>query len=134
MATNKIQTGDNVKIIAGSYKGTIGVVSATYTKKKKNGTVQRRVVVSGVPLHTAYQRSLKAAGLAGQMYTKERSVDVSNVQVVDGAGKVAKVKIEKSGKTKQRLYKTTGKAVEKVKAEKKKDDKKEDKKSKAKKK
>lgn len=133
MATSKIQTGDTIKIIAGSYKGTVGVVSGTYTKKRRNGTLLKRVIVSGVPLHVAYQRSVKAANMPGQMYTKERSVHISNVQLVDGDGKATKIKVERSPKGALRLYKTTSKPVAKVKAEKK-TEKKEEKKSKSKKK
>lgn len=119
MTTSKIQTGDAVKVIAGKYKGTTGTVTGTYSKTRKNGVVIKRVTISGLEMQVAYQRGFKAAGMAGQLLSKERSVDVSNVALVTTKGEISKVKIDLVKGKKVRVLKKTGDVVTKVKPEKK---------------
>lgn len=122
MTTSKIQTGDKVKVIAGKYKGETGTVVKVYINKRKNGLEIKRVVVSGLPLQTAYQRAFKAAQMPGQMYTVERSLDISNVALVSGAG-VSKVRVEKKDGKKVRILKKSGEVVIKEKITKKEEEK-----------
>lgn len=114
MATSKIQTGDTIKVTSGKYKGETGTITGTYVKTRKNGLAIKRVTVSGLPLQTAYQRGFKAAGMAGQMYTKERSLDSSNVSLVDSKGVISKVKITKENGMTVRTFKKGGASVVKT--------------------
>lgn len=131
MATSKIQTGDKVKVIAGKYKGQTGTVVRVYTNIRKNGLHIKRVIVSGLPLQTAYQRAFKAAQMPGQMYTVERSLDVSNVALASGNG-VSKVRIETKNGAKVRVLKKSAEVVAKEKPLKKGEEKQDDKKAKTK--
>lgn len=114
MATRKIQTGDSIKVIAGKYKGQLGTVTSTYTKKKYNKNIITRVTISGLDLQVAYQKGYKAAGVPGQQYTKERSVDISNVSLMTPQGVISKTSIQKTKEGTQRLLKKSGDVVTKV--------------------
>ena len=104
MAISKIQRGDKVIVTTGKYKNTTGVVTGIYTKNKGNKTL-KRVTVSGLPATTRYQRSAKFMGYPGQIYSGERSVDISNVALVNDKGVASKVKIEKKDGVKTRILK-----------------------------
>ena len=122
MTTSKIQTGDKIKVIAGKYRGTVGTVTSTYMSKQKAGKPSvKRVKVSGIELHVAYQRGLKAANMPGQMLSKERSLDASNVALVDAKGAISKVKIDIVKGKKVRVLKKSGEDVIKEKPAKKED-------------
>jgi large subunit ribosomal protein L24 len=110
MAIAKIQTGDNVKIISGNYKGTEGVVTEVITVTKGNKTI-KRVVVSSVPTIVKYQKANKQAEMPGSMSQTSRKIDITNVMLVDN-GKISRSKIvmDKNGKKTRELLKT-GKAV-----------------------
>jgi large subunit ribosomal protein L24 len=92
MSTAKLQTGDAVLVIAGKYKKSTGTITSVYVKVK-NGKSHKRVVVSGLPATTRYQRSAKHAGYAGQMMSGQRSIDISNVALATSEGKPTRVKI-----------------------------------------
>ena len=110
MAIAKIQTGDNVKIISGNYKGTEGVVTDVITVTKGKKTI-KRVVVSTVPTITKYQKANKQAEMPGSMTQTSRKIDITNVMLVDN-GKISRSKIvvDKNGKKTRELLKT-GKTV-----------------------
>jgi large subunit ribosomal protein L24 len=110
MAIAKIQTGDNVKIISGNYKGTEGVVTDVITVTKGNKTI-KRVVVSTVPTIVKYQKANKQAEMPGAMNQTSRKIDITNVMLVDD-GKISRSKIvtDKNGKKTRELLKT-GKTV-----------------------
>jgi large subunit ribosomal protein L24 len=113
MAIAKIQTGDNVKVIAGSYKGTIGVVTEVITVKKKNRTF-KRCVVSTIPTIVKYQKANKLYKIEGAMKQTSRPIDMSNVMIVeDGNPTRTKISIDKEGK-KVRVSLKTDKPVTKV--------------------
>ena len=105
----KIKKGDTVKVITGSYKGTIGEVLAVYPKTDK-------VVVEGVNM---IKKALKPsqANPDGGIIEKEAPIHVSNVMAYDSKAKTAsrvgfKVETNKKGETeKVRVYKKTGKAI-----------------------
>ena len=71
----KIKKGDTVKVITGSYKGTIGEVIAVYPKTDK-------VVVEGVNM---IKKALKPsqANPDGGIIEKEAPIHVSNVAILD---------------------------------------------------
>jgi large subunit ribosomal protein L24 len=122
MATSKIQTGDKVKVIAGKYKGSVGTVTSTYVSTKKKTPI-KRLRVSGIEMQVAYQKGFKAANMPGQMLSKERTLDASNVALVNEKGIVSKSKIEVVKGSKVRILKKTGEQVTKSKPAKKADEK-----------
>ena len=105
----KIKKGDTVKVITGSYKGTIGEVLAVYPKTDK-------VVVEGVNM---IKKALKPsqANPDGGIIEKEAPIHVSNVMAYDAKAKKASrigfvTKTDKKGNTdKVRVYKATGAEV-----------------------
>jgi len=111
MSVAKIQKGDKVKVIAGNYKGAIGVVSKVVRKKMPGGRIVTRVAVSGIPAIVDYRRSLKMYNLPGQMKSKERLIDVSNVRLVTDGDQVSRVGIDFRDGKKIRVYKKTGEPV-----------------------
>ncbi len=115
MSIVKIQKGDNVKITSGAFKGHTGVVTNVVKKRRKNGSLQKKVSVSDVKQFTDYRKPNKEYNIPGEMKLKDRFIDASNVSLVDEKGKISKVKIDisKEGK-KTRILKTTGKAPSKV--------------------
>jgi large subunit ribosomal protein L24 len=115
MAIAKIQTGDKVKVISGSYKGHEGIVKSVQTKMKGK-KLQKRVTVSGLKKITKYRRSFTYQGQAypGSMNQVDRTVDISNVMLVDDKGKATRTSVETSDDGKKfRAYKSTNKKVEK---------------------
>jgi large subunit ribosomal protein L24 len=70
----KIQTSDNVIVIAGKDKGKTSKVMRVETAKK-------RVVVEKVNVATKFIKK-RADGTPGQIIKFEKSVDVSNVKLV----------------------------------------------------
>jgi len=118
MAITKIQKGDKVKVTAGSYKGTEGVVTKVITKKTHPKKTTTRIAVSTIPSIIKYRKANRAFNLPGEKLTTDRLIDISNVSLLDDKGKVSKVKISLDDKTgkKTRLYVTTGKVVAKTNA------------------
>ncbi|MGL4759766.1 MAG: KOW motif-containing protein [Patescibacteria group bacterium] len=113
MAIAKIQAGDNVKIVAGSYKGTEGVVTEviTITKGKK---IFKRVVVSSLPTIVKYQKANKAFDMPGSQTQTSRKIDISNVMLItDGKITRSKIVTDEKGK-KTREYLKTAKTVKKT--------------------
>jgi ribosomal protein L24 len=92
MAISKIQTGDNVKIVAGNYRGQTGVVSEVITVTKRNKTI-KRVVVSSVPTIVKYKKGNKAAQMPGEQLTTTRKIDASNVMLLNSKGEISKSKV-----------------------------------------
>jgi large subunit ribosomal protein L24 len=113
MSISRIQSGDNVKIISGKYKNTIGIV--TKVVKLLNGKI--RVAVAGVEKIAKFQKANRQYGMPGSISQVDRMIDVSNVSLLDDKGNISKVKIELKDSKKTRVYKTTGKPVVKVKSE-----------------
>ncbi len=113
MAIAKIQAGDNVKIIAGNYKGTEGVVTDVIKTTKGKKTITR-VVVSSVPTIAKYQKSNVLAQMPGSISQTYRPINISNVMLVsDGKISRSKIVVGKDGK-KSREYLKTGKTVAKT--------------------
>lgn len=114
MSIAKIQSGDTVKVIAGNFKGTVGLVTKVihkeYPKGKNKSIIKTRAAVDSIKKITKYRKSTVYQGqkYAGSMNQIDRFVDISNLMVLDEAGNPARVKIvEKEGK-KVRTFQTTG--------------------------
>ena len=101
----KIKTGDEVKVISGHYKGTVGTVKAVFPEEHK-------VIVEGVNM---VKKALKPsqAHPEGGIVEKEAKIDVSNVMAYDKKAKAASrigIKFDENG-NKQRYYKKSGTVV-----------------------
>lgn len=110
----KIKVGDNVVVIAGKNKGSLGIVQETDSKKNK-------VVVEGVNIRTIHVKPSQA-NPEGGIQKIEKPIDASNVMLNVGdtkdisKAKVTKLtyKIEKNKngrKDKKRVAKATGEEV-----------------------
>lgn len=95
MSIAKIQTGDQVKVISGNYKGTTGQVIKVLKKVLRNGKVRVRASVSSIPKIVKYRKSSIVQGqkYAGMMSQVDRTVDISNLSLVTSDLKVSKTKI-----------------------------------------
>ena len=99
----KIKKGDRVILLTGKDKGRTGQVLKVAPK-------DGRVVVSGLNL---VQRHTKASQSDpnGGIESKEASVHVSNVAIVDSNGKPTRVGFRIDGDKKVRVAKTTGEVI-----------------------
>lgn len=101
----KIKKGDKVKVITGSYKGTVAEVTKVFPKLDK-------VIVEGV---NVVKKHLKPTQVNpdGGIVEKEAPIHVSNVALYDekakAAGKV-RVELDKKG-NKVRVFKKSGAQV-----------------------
>jgi large subunit ribosomal protein L24 len=99
----KIKKGDRVVVLAGKDKGKQGAVTQVLPK-------ENRVLVQGVNL---VQRHTKAtqADPQGGIKSKEATLHVSNVALVDSKGKPTRVGFKIEGDKKVRVAKTTGEVI-----------------------
>jgi large subunit ribosomal protein L24 len=99
----KIKKGDRVVLLTGKDKGRQGVVSKVLPKDE-------RVFVAGVNM---VQRHTKASQTDpnGGIKSKEASIHVSNVALVDSKGKPTRVGFKIDGDKKVRIAKTTGEVI-----------------------
>jgi large subunit ribosomal protein L24 len=99
----KIKKGDRVVVLAGKDKGKQGAVTQVLPK-------ENRVLVQGVNL---VQRHTKAtqADPQGGIKSKEATLHVSNVALVDSNGKATRVGFKIEGDKKVRIAKTTGEVI-----------------------
>lgn len=99
----RIKKNDTVMVITGKSKGVSGVVLESFPKDSK-------VLVAGVNVVTKHMK--KTAESAGKKITKELPIHVSNVMLLDDAGKVSRVAYSKNSNGKKiRVLKTTQKEV-----------------------
>lgn len=110
----KIKIGDNVVVITGKDKGSIGVVQATFPEKG-------RLIVEGVNIRTMHVKPTQQKAEGG-IEKLEGQIDASNVMINVGdakdpaKAKVTKIayKIEKNKngrKDKKRISKATGEEI-----------------------
>ncbi len=90
----KIKVGDQVKVIAGQYKDSVGKVLKTLKKENK-------VIVEGVNVHKRHTRP-NQMNQAGGIFESEAPIHVSNVKKVETKKEVKKevkeAKVEKAPK------------------------------------
>ena len=92
----KVKVGDNVKILAGSYKGKEGKVLRTLKKENK-------VVVEGINIVKKHSKPTNTNDKGG-IFDIEAPIHVSNVKVVDAK---ASKKEEKKAPAKKEVAKKT---------------------------
>jgi large subunit ribosomal protein L24 len=108
-STNKkvnlgIKTGDTVKVIAGDDRNKTGLVTSVDREKQ-------RVSIEGVNMKTKHAKP-SASNPQGGISKKEASVHVSNVMLVDNAGKAFRTGKKLNGDNKlQRYNKKTGNLI-----------------------
>ena len=99
----KIKKGDRVVVLTGKDKGRQGAVLKVLPKDE-------RVVVEGLNM---VQRHTRPSQLdpQGGIKNKEASIHLSNVAIVDSAGKPTRVGFKVDGDKKVRIAKTTGEVI-----------------------
>jgi large subunit ribosomal protein L24 len=118
MSIAKIQKGDNIQVIAGNYKGTKGVVTKIINKKNRKGIlISTRAIISTIPKIVKYRAKQRNNGetYPGAKLETDRTINVSNLQLITPDGIVSRVKIEVQNGKKVRVYKKNSQVVEKVK-------------------
>lgn len=111
MSIAKIQTGDNVKVIAGANKGLIGQVTKVFRVKKTN-IIKTKAFLNVLPKLVKYQKAMKSYNAPGQMLSVDRPIDISNLALISTDGQVSKIRIETdSNGKKQRILKKTNQPV-----------------------
>lgn len=99
----KIKKGDRVILLSGKDKGRTGQVTKVLPK-------DNRVFVQGLNLVQRHTRPSQGDPQGG-IKTKEASVHVSNVAIVDSNGKPTRVGFRIDGDKKVRIAKTTGEVI-----------------------
>lgn len=99
----KIRKGDRVVVLAGKDKGRQGSVLKVLPKEE-------RVVVEGLNMVQRHTRPSQTDPQGG-IKNKEASIHLSNVAVVDSAGKPTRVGFRVDGDKKVRIAKTTGEVI-----------------------
>jgi large subunit ribosomal protein L24 len=99
----KIKKGDRVILLAGKDKGRTGTVAKVLPEDE-------RVVVSGLNLVQRHTRPSQSDPQGG-IKTKEASIHISNVAIVDSKGKPTRVGFRGEGRDKVRVAKTTGEVI-----------------------
>ena len=99
----KIKKGDRVVLLTGKDKGRTGQVTKVLPK-------DGRVYVSGLNLVQRHTKPTQADPNGG-IKSKEASVHLSNVAIVDANGKPTRVGFRVEGDKKVRVAKTTGEVI-----------------------
>ena len=99
----KIKKGDRVVVLTGKDKGRQGSVLKVLPQ-------EQRVVVEGLNIVQRHTRPTQGDPQGGIKH-KEAAIHVSNVAVVDAAGKAARVGFRMEGDKKVRFAKTTGEVI-----------------------
>ncbi len=99
----KIKKGDRVVLLTGKDKGKQGQVLKVLPK-------ENRVLVEGLNMVQRHTRASQGDPQGGIKH-KEATVHVSNVAIVDSAGKATRVGFRTEGDNKVRFAKTTGEVI-----------------------
>ena len=99
----KIKKGDRVMVLTGKDKGRQGSVLKILPKES-------RVLVEGLNMVQRHTRPTQSDPQGGIKH-KEASLHLSNVAVVDSAGKPTRVGFRVDGDKKVRFAKTTGEVI-----------------------
>jgi len=99
----KIRKGDRVVLLAGKDRGRQGAVLKVLPKDE-------RVLVEGLNMVQRHTKPSQGDPQGG-IKNKEASVHVSNVALVDSAGKPTRVGFRTEGDKKVRFAKTTGEVI-----------------------
>lgn len=98
----KLRKGDRVIVLAGKDRGKQGEIESV---DPKSG----RAIVSGVNIAIRHQRQSQSA--QGGRISQAMPIDLSNLAILDGNGKAARVGFRVEDGKKIRYAKTTGEAI-----------------------
>ena len=99
----KIKKGDRVVVLTGKDKGKTGNVTRVFPKES-------RVLVGGLNMVQRHTRPTQLDPQGGIKH-KEAPLHLSNVAIVDSAGKPTRVGFRVDGDKKVRFAKTTGEVI-----------------------
>jgi len=120
MGIAKIQKGDNVKVISGKFRGTVGVVTKVANITKTFGKKifkTKKVAVNEVAKLTKFRKASNYQGQSypGEKFLIDRLIDASNVALIsDDKNVTSKIKIEIKDEKKVRVLKKNNKILDKV--------------------
>ncbi len=111
MSISKIQSGDKVKVISGSYKGNTGIIKKVFIKEGKT----TRVTISGLPKITKFRKAVTYNGekYPGIQTFIDRKINITNVALLTEDNVLSKVKIDTSNGKRVRKFKKNDKEVSK---------------------
>ena len=99
----KIRKGDKVVVRTGRDKGKVGEVLRIYPE-------DNRALVQGVNVVRKHQK--QTAGQEGGIVSKEMPIHISNISLVDSAGKATRVGFRVTEDRKVRFSKRTGDVID----------------------
>src|SRR4051812_4525132 len=102
----KIKKDDNVKVIAGKYKGRTGRVLDV---NRETG----RVLVEGVAMVKRHTRPNPQRQIKGGIAERERPIDVSNVMLLTSGGVATRVGYKMDGARRVRVARKGGEILDK---------------------
>jgi large subunit ribosomal protein L24 len=104
---NKMRKGDEVIVITGKDKGRRGTVLQVFDDE--------RVLVEGVNVAKKHTKPNPNMGVQGGIVDQDMPIDISNVMVFNPKTKKGDrvgIKVSDDGKTKERVFRSTGEAVD----------------------
>jgi large subunit ribosomal protein L24 len=104
---NKIRKGDEVIVIAGKDKGRRGTVLQIID--------DARVLVEGINIAKKHTKANPNLGVEGGILDQEMPLAISNIQVFNPKSKKGErigIQVSDDGKTKQRIFKSSGEVVD----------------------
>lgn len=104
---NKMRKGDEVIVITGKDKGRRGTVLQVFDDE--------RVLVEGVNVAKKHTKPNPNMGVQGGIIDQDMPIDISNVMVFNPKTKKGDrvgIKVSDDGKTKERIFRSTGEAVD----------------------
>ncbi|RLA34872.1 MAG: 50S ribosomal protein L24 [Gammaproteobacteria bacterium] len=104
---NKMRKGDEVIVVTGKDKGRRGTVLQVFDDE--------RVLVEGVNVAKKHTKPNPNMGIQGGIIDQDMPIDISNVMVFNPKTKKGDrvgIKVSDDGKTKERIFRSTGEAVD----------------------
>jgi large subunit ribosomal protein L24 len=104
---NKMRKGDEVIVITGKDKGRRGTVLQVFDDE--------RVLVEGINVAKKHTKPNPNMGIQGGIVDQDMPIDISNVMVFNPKTKKGDrvgIRVSDDGKTKERIFRSSGEAVD----------------------
>jgi large subunit ribosomal protein L24 len=104
---NKMRKGDEVIVITGKDKGRRGTVLQVFDDE--------RVLVEGINVAKKHTKPNPNMGIQGGIVDQDMPIDISNVMVFNPKTKKGDrvgIRVSDDGKTKERMFRSSGEAVD----------------------
>jgi large subunit ribosomal protein L24 len=104
---NKMRKGDEVIVITGKDKGRRGTVLQVFDDE--------RVLVEGINVAKKHTKPNPNMGIQGGIVDQDMPIDISNVMVFNPKTKKGDrvgIQVSDDGKTKERIFRSSGEAVD----------------------